>query len=80
MEPSKDLAFQLIELGREHPQTKKLGVDMLRQLSLHHDYVLMLLQDGYYLEAMRFARKNKVKCSQIFFFYFFGFFLSSKSE
>ncbi|CAA6653842.1 unnamed protein product [Spirodela intermedia] len=60
VEPSKDVAFQLIESGRDHPHTRKLGVDMLRQLSLHHDYVLMLLQDGYYLEAMRYARKNKV--------------------
>jgi hypothetical protein len=27
---------------------------------LHHDYVLLLVQDGYYLEAMRYARKHKV--------------------
>ncbi|KAF5186517.1 C18orf8 [Thalictrum thalictroides] len=33
---------------------------MLRQLSLHHDYVLLLVQDGYYLEALRYARRNKV--------------------
>lgn len=35
-------------------------MDMLRQLFLHHDYVLSLLQDGYYLEALRYARKYKV--------------------
>lgn len=33
---------------------------MLRQLSLHHDYILLLVQDGYYLEALRYAQKNKV--------------------
>ncbi|GJX95685.1 regulator of MON1-CCZ1 complex [Tanacetum coccineum] len=33
---------------------------MLRQLMLHHDYVVLLVQDGCYLEALRYARKNKV--------------------
>ncbi|CAI9100968.1 OLC1v1038165C1 [Oldenlandia corymbosa var. corymbosa] len=60
IEPSKEVAYQLIESGRLHSQTRKLGLDMLRQLALHHDYVLLLLQDGYYLEALRYARKNKV--------------------
>ncbi|XP_078444306.1 C18orf8 [Wolffia australiana] len=60
VESSKSVAFQLIDMGRDHPQTRKLGIDMLRRLSLHHDYVLMLVNDGYYLEAMRYARKNKV--------------------
>lgn len=52
--------MQLLESGRQNIQTRKLGLDMLRQLSLHHDYVLLLVQDGYYLEALRYARKNKV--------------------
>ncbi|KAF6149342.1 hypothetical protein GIB67_016880 [Kingdonia uniflora] len=60
VEPSKEVALQLLESGRQHCETRKLGMDMLRQLSLHHDYVLMLVQDGYYLEALRYARKNKV--------------------
>ncbi|CAI9779419.1 unnamed protein product [Fraxinus pennsylvanica] len=60
IEPSKDVALQLLESGRQNVQTRKLGLDMLRELSLHHDYVLLLVQDGYYLEALRYARKNKV--------------------
>lgn len=59
-EPSKEVALQLLESGRQNFQTRKLGLDMLRQLSLHHDYVLFLVQDGYYLEALRYARKYKV--------------------
>ncbi|KAJ6425742.1 hypothetical protein OIU84_026341 [Salix udensis] len=60
LEPSKEVAMQLLELGRQNSQIRKLGLDMLRQLSLHHDYVLLLVQDGYYLEALRYARKHKV--------------------
>ncbi|XP_025794271.1 regulator of MON1-CCZ1 complex isoform X2 [Panicum hallii] len=60
LEPSKELAMQLMELGQQHPPTRKLGLDMLRERSLHHDYVAALLQDGYYLEALRYARKYKV--------------------
>lgn len=60
IEPSKEVAFQLLDSGRQDAETRKLGVDMLRQLSLHHDYVTVLLQDGYYLEALRYARKQKV--------------------
>ncbi|XP_043691081.1 uncharacterized protein LOC122641842 isoform X2 [Telopea speciosissima] len=60
LEPSKEVALQLLESGRHNIQTRKFGMDMLRQLSLHHDYVLLLLQDGYYLEALRYARKNQV--------------------
>ncbi|XP_047333835.1 regulator of MON1-CCZ1 complex [Impatiens glandulifera] len=60
LEPSKEVALQLLESGRQHLPTRKLGLDMLRQLALHHDYVLLLLQDGYYLEALRYARRTKV--------------------
>lgn len=60
VEPSKEVALQLLESGRQNFQTRKLGLDMLRLLSLHHDYVLFLVQDGYYLEALRYARKYKV--------------------
>lgn len=52
--------MQLLESGRQNSRTRKLGLDMLRQLSLHEDYVLLLVQDGYYLEALRYARKHKV--------------------
>ncbi|KAH7511104.1 hypothetical protein JRO89_XSUnG0223700 [Xanthoceras sorbifolium] len=60
LEPSKEVALQLLESGRQNIQTRKLGLDMLRQLSLHLDYVLLLVQDGYYREALRYARKHKV--------------------
>ncbi|GMJ12018.1 hypothetical protein like AT3G12010 [Hibiscus trionum] len=60
IEPSKEVALQLLETGSQNSQIRKLGSDMLRQLSLHQDYVLLLVQDGYYLEALRYARKHKV--------------------
>ncbi|KAL6522373.1 hypothetical protein OROMI_031645 [Orobanche minor] len=60
IEPSKEVALQLLESGRQNIEIRKLGLGMLSQLSLHHDYVLLLVQDGYYLEALRYARKNKV--------------------
>lgn len=60
IEPSKEVALQLLESGRQNLPTRKLGIEMLRQLSLHHDYVSILLQDGYYIEALRYARRNKV--------------------
>jgi hypothetical protein len=53
--------MQLVELGGQHSLTRKLGVDMLRERCLHHDYVAVLLQEGYYLEALRYARKYKVR-------------------
>lgn len=52
--------MQLVDLGQQNLKIRKLGLDMLRLLALHHDYVSVLLQDGYYLEALRYARKNKV--------------------
>ncbi|XP_075110746.1 uncharacterized protein LOC107832737 isoform X1 [Nicotiana tabacum] len=64
IEPSKEVAMQLLASGRQNFQTKKLGLDMLRELTLHHDYVLLLVQDGYYLEALRYARKTKVNTVQ----------------
>lgn len=64
IEPSREVALQLLESGRQNYQIRKLGMAMLRQLSFHHDYVILLVQDGYYLEALRFARKNKVNTVQ----------------
>ncbi|CAH9068234.1 unnamed protein product [Cuscuta epithymum] len=60
IEPSKAVAMQLLESGRRNFHTRKLGLDMLRELHLHHEYVLQRVQDGYYLEALRYARKKKV--------------------
>ncbi|CAA7016185.1 unnamed protein product [Microthlaspi erraticum] len=60
IEPSKEVALQLLESGRQNLRIRKLGLDMLRQLSLHHDYITCLVQDGYYLEALRYAQKHKV--------------------
>nr|VDD46699.1 unnamed protein product [Brassica oleracea] len=60
IEPSKEVALQLLESGRQNPRVRKLGLDMLRQLSLYHDYISSLVQDGYYLEALRYAQKHKV--------------------
>ncbi|KAK4800166.1 hypothetical protein SAY86_025531 [Trapa natans] len=60
LEPSREVALQLLESGRQNRQTRKLGLDMLRQLNLHHDYVVSLAQEGYYLEALRYTRKHKV--------------------
>ncbi|KAK3405622.1 hypothetical protein EUGRSUZ_K01855 [Eucalyptus grandis] len=60
LEPSKEVALQLLESGRHNRQTRKLGLDMLRQLSLHIEYVVFLVQDGYYLEALRYVKKHKV--------------------
>lgn len=57
--------MQLLESGRQNPETRKLGLDMLRQLSLHHDYLVFLVQEGYYLEALRYVRKHKVNYSRI---------------
>uniref|UniRef100_A0A7N0ZSC7 Mic1 domain-containing protein n=1 Tax=Kalanchoe fedtschenkoi TaxID=63787 RepID=A0A7N0ZSC7_KALFE len=60
VDPSKEVAYQLLESGRQNLQTRKLGLDMLRELSLHQDYVVMLVQDGYYLEALQYVWKYKV--------------------
>ncbi|CAN1278025.1 Regulator of MON1-CCZ1 complex [Linum perenne] len=60
LEPSKEVAMQLLESGRQNSQIKKLALDMLRQLFSHHDYVVLLVRDGCYLEALRYARKNQV--------------------
>ncbi|KAL1204739.1 hypothetical protein V5N11_017349 [Cardamine amara subsp. amara] len=60
IEPSKEVALQLLESGSQNLRVRKLGLDMLRQLSLHHDYISSLVQDGFYLEALRYAQKHKV--------------------
>ncbi|PHU22750.1 hypothetical protein BC332_07857 [Capsicum chinense] len=64
IEPSKEVAMQLLASGSHNFQTRKLSLHMLRELALHHDFVLLLVQDGYYLEALRYARKTKVNTIQ----------------
>lgn len=60
VEPSKEVAMELLEIGSSHIPTRKLGIDMLRQLSCHSEYVSLLLQDGRFIEALRYVRRNRV--------------------
>jgi len=60
IEPSRAVAVQLLEVGSNHAQTRKLGMEMLRLLHAHSDYVKLLLQDGRLLEGLRYIRQNKV--------------------
>ena len=60
VEPSRAVAVQLLEVGSNHAQTRKLGMEMLRLLHAHSDYVKLLLQDGRLLEGLRYIRQNKV--------------------
>lgn len=59
--PSKTVAFQLLEVGTQDTATRKLGMDMLRQLDGHTDYVKYLLQEGRLLEAVGHVRQSKVR-------------------
>lgn len=61
IEPSREVAVQLVEAGKVHPPTGKLGMDMLKQLSAHADYISLLLPKGRLLEALRYARQNRVE-------------------
>uniref|UniRef100_A0A0D6QVM2 Uncharacterized protein n=1 Tax=Araucaria cunninghamii TaxID=56994 RepID=A0A0D6QVM2_ARACU len=60
IEPSREVALKLLEIGSCHLPTRKLGMDMLRQLACHSEYVGLLLQDGCFIEALRYVRRNKV--------------------
>ncbi|CAM6083639.1 unnamed protein product [Calypogeia fissa] len=59
--PSKTVAFQLLEVGTQDIATRKLGMDMLRQLHGHTDYVTHLLREGRILEAICHVRQTKVE-------------------
>lgn len=61
LEPSRELALQLLQAGKSHPPTNRLGLDMLKQLCVHADYISVLLQQGRLLEALRYARQNRVE-------------------
>lgn len=60
VEPSRAVALKLLEVGAHHPPTHNLGMEMLRLLHAHSDYVKLLLQDGRLLEGLRYIRQNKV--------------------
>lgn len=60
IDPSRAVALQLLDVGANNVETRKLGMEMLRLLHAHSDYVKLLLQDGRLLEGLRYMRQNKV--------------------
>ncbi|KAL3700935.1 hypothetical protein R1sor_018957 [Riccia sorocarpa] len=58
--PSRPVAIKLLETGTQHEATRKLGMDMLRQIHGHTEYLKELLQEGRVLEGLRYVRQNKV--------------------
>lgn len=60
VDPSRAVALQLLDVGTNDVETRKLGMEMLRLLHAHSDYVKLLLQDGRLLEGLRYVRQNKV--------------------
>lgn len=60
IDPSRAVALQLLEVGITDVETRKMGMEMLRLLHAHSDYVKLLLQDGRLLEGLRYVRQNKV--------------------
>ncbi|BBM97276.1 regulator of MON1-CCZ1 complex [Marchantia polymorpha subsp. ruderalis] len=58
--PSRPVAIQLLETGAQHESTRKLGMDMLRQIHGHTEYIKELLLEGRILEGLRYVRQNKV--------------------
>ncbi|KAG0572838.1 hypothetical protein KC19_VG128700 [Ceratodon purpureus] len=58
--PSRAVALQLLDVGANDVETWNLGMEMLRLLHAHSDYVKLLLQDGRPLEGLRYMRQNKV--------------------
>ena len=60
IDPSRAVALQLLDVGTNDVETRKLGMEMLRILHAHSDYVKLLLQDGRLLEGLRYLRQNKV--------------------
>lgn len=61
LEPSREVAMQLLQAGKSHPPVSVLGLNMLKQLSSHADYLSVFLQQGRLLEALRYARQNRVE-------------------
>eukprot|EP00249_Psilotum_nudum_P017993 c26590_g1_i1 orf=421-2790(+) len=60
LEPSREVALQLVQVGNQNTEMYRLGMDMLKQVLAHTEYVSLLLQSGRLLEALRYVRKNKV--------------------
>ncbi|KAH7279474.1 hypothetical protein KP509_37G021500 [Ceratopteris richardii] len=61
LEPSKEVAKEMLQVGKSYQPVFMLGLNMLRQLSLHGDYLSEILQQGRLLEALRYARQNRVE-------------------
>ncbi|KAI5055890.1 hypothetical protein GOP47_0029706 [Adiantum capillus-veneris] len=61
LEPSKEVAKQLLQVGKSYPPIFAAGLNMLKQLSAHGDYLSAILQQGRLLEALRYARQNRVE-------------------
>ncbi|KAL2650621.1 hypothetical protein R1flu_018749 [Riccia fluitans] len=58
--PSRPVAIKLLETGTQHEATRKLGMEMLRQIHGHTEYIKELLQEGRVLEGLRYVRQNRV--------------------
>jgi hypothetical protein len=54
IDPSRAVALQLLDVGTNDLETRKLGIEMMRLLHAHSDYVKLLLQDGRLLEGLRY--------------------------
>ncbi|KAH7280471.1 hypothetical protein KP509_37G069200 [Ceratopteris richardii] len=61
VDPSKEVAKQLLQIGKSYHPIFMLGLNMLRQLSFHGEYLSEILQQGRLLEALRYARQNRVE-------------------
>lgn len=61
LELSKEIAKQLLQVGKSYPPLCTVGLNMLKQLSAHGDYLSAILQQGRLLEALRYARQNRVE-------------------
>eukprot|EP00250_Pteridium_aquilinum_P017009 c23410_g1_i1 orf=450-2681(-) len=61
LEPSREVAMELLHVGKLYPPIYALGLNMLKQLSAHSDYLSVFLKQGRLLEALRYARQNRVE-------------------
>jgi hypothetical protein len=64
--PSREIAMELLQAGKSCQLISKLGLNMLRQLSAHGEYLLVLLEKRRLLEGLRYARQNRVRSIDIF--------------
>ncbi|KAL9258990.1 Regulator of MON1-CCZ1 complex-like protein [Drosera capensis] len=58
IEPSKEVAYQLLESGRQNLHTRKFGIDMLRQLALHNATSARWLLSGARLQKVTAIRPS----------------------